>query len=531
MDEHCDSLSRSELQAELEILHKKINRLEKLAARSPAKTAPWRRLFFCGLALAVATLLALGLVAAQSKQDALYIDQNGNVGINQTKPERTLDVNGDTLVRGSTQISGDGVVRGQLQARGAVPASPPIPAASGVVIGDSDIYFTGTTHVYTGQGNQQGMAAIENDSKDYNALMILGRSRIKPCCNRVVGLWDKLGIGTGDPQASLDVRGNVVVNGIINATITNPMRNHMYPEGAIIYQDIFAARNAGVISRLGNPAYDDTTYRGNNLWNDRTIIKFGGNAEKDGNGAQVVIPQGYDTLWIRVLGDRWNVMHIYFLDGNREDLRNWAGGFRDANSYAPDGGLSDSYAREHQWVPIPVGRSGRVAIISARSDKDFWISGVAFSKNPWSHAAQSALGYHWTVNGGDATVWLSENWEGDSVSQVNPKTNLLLKVPVVANGRDKLLYLVERSQYDTRSAHTGITVNGRPIERLLDTYDNPFARHWNGKIYDRYLAARIPANMIPAGSRYLDVRFDMSKQNGFGLRFREIGTHDLEAPF
>lgn len=525
MDEHFDQLSRSELQAELEMLHKKINRLEKLAARSPTKAAPWRRLFFCGLALAVATLLALGLLAAQSKQDALYIDQNGDVGINQTKPEKTLDVNGDAMVRG------------QLQARGAIPASPLLPAASGVVIGDSDMYFTGTTHVHTGQGNQQGFAAIENDSKDFNALMILGRSRAVPCCNRVVGLWDKLGIGTGDPKESLDVRGNAVVNGtftvngVVNATVTNPMRNRMYPQGALVYQDVFVAVAQGMIAKLGNPAYDDTTYRGNTLWNDRRIIKFGGNAEKDGNGAQVVIPQGYDTLWIRVLGDRWNVMHVYFLDENREDLGNWTGGFRDANSYAPDGGLSDSYAREHQWVPIPVGRSGRVAIISVRSDKDFWISGVAFSKNPWSHAAQSALAYHWTVNGGDETQWLSENWEGDSVSQINPKKNLVLKVPVVENGRDKLLYLVERSQYDTRSAHTGITVNGRPIERLLDTYDNPFARHWNSKIYDRYLAARIPANMIPAGSRYLDVRFDMSKQNGFGLRFREIGTHDLETPF
>lgn len=520
MNEDFDSLSRREVQAELELLRKKIELLEQHAARPERKSGPWRRLLFCGVVLAAAALLALGVLAAQNKQDALYIDQNGNVGINQTKPEAPLDVNGNALVRG------------QLQARGAIPASPLLPAGSGAVIGDSDIYFTGTTHVYTGQGNRQGLAAIENDSKDYNALMILGRNRIMPCCNRVVGLWDKLGIGTGDPQASLDVRGNAVVNGMINATATNPMRNRMYPQGAIIYQDIFAAMNDRVISKLGNPFYDDTTYR-INLWNDRKIIRFGGNEEKDGNGVQVNVPPGYDTLWIRVLGDRWATMHVYFLDGAREDLGRWTGGWREANSYAPDGGLSDSWVREHQWVPIPVGRAGQVAVISVKSSSDFWMSGVAFSKNPWGHAAQSAVGYYWAVNGGDPTFW-GTDWhyiEGDSLSQISPKTNLLLRVPVVANGHDKLLYMVERNQGDTRSAHTGITVNAQPIERLLDTYDNPFARHWNSKIYNRYLAARIPANLIKAGDRFISVRFDMSKQNGNGLRFREIGTHDLETPF
>lgn len=519
MNEDFDSLSRREVQAELELLRTKIERLEKHAARPEVRRGPWRRLLFCGVVLAAAALLALGVMAADGK-DALFINDKGNVGINQTNPEKTLDVNGDA------------VVRGQLQARGGIPALPLLPAGSGAVIGDSDIYFTGTTHVYTGQGNRQGLAAIENDSKDYNALMILGRNRVMPCCNRVVGLWDKLGIGTGDPQASLDVRGNAVVNGMINATATNPMRNRMYPQDALVYQDIFAARDARVIAKLGSPSsYDDTTYR-TTLWGDRRIILFGQNVERDDNGAQVNVPTGYDTLWIRVLGDRWTTMRVYFLD-NRENLGNWTGGWREANSYAPDGGLSDSYAREHQWVPIPVGRSGPIAIISSHSDSQLWISGVAFSKNPWGHAAQSALGYHWTVNGGDATFW-GQNWhdiEGDSLSQIGPKTNLLLRVPVVANGRDKLLYMVERNQGDTRSAHSGITVNGQPIERLLDTYDNPFARHWNSKIFNRYLAARIPASLIPAGTRFISVRFDMSKQNGNGLRFREIGTHDLETPF
>src|SRR5215471_6678678 len=114
MNNHFDSFSPNEMQAELDMLHKKIEKLEQLAARPPAKAGSWRRLLFCGLALAVAALLSLGLMGAQGKQDALYIDQKGNVGINQTQPEKRLDVNGDALIRGSFLINGNAAVQGQV---------------------------------------------------------------------------------------------------------------------------------------------------------------------------------------------------------------------------------------------------------------------------------------------------------------------------------------------------------------------------------------------------------------------------------
>ena len=77
--------------------------------------------------------------------------------------------------------------------------------------------------------------------------------------------------------------------------------------------------------------------------------------------------------------------------------------------------------------------------------------------------------------------------------------------------------------------HNGISVNGQSIERFLACYDNPFARHWNSKIYERYLAARIPAALIPADAKWLNVRIDMSQQS-HSIHFREIGSHDLEIP-
>jgi len=266
----------------------------------------------------------------------------------------------------------------------------------------------------------------------------------------------------------------------------------------------------------------------------------------DGNGAELVIPEGYDTAWVRVLGDRWTRIKAYFLDGGQEQLGHWIGGWRAANCYCPDGSLSDgnesANAQDgihyHQWVPIPARRSGRLALITKKvgntegTNNHFWLSGVAFSKNPWAHAVQSAVGYHWAVNGGDRTTW-AENWQkwnNDSLTKIDAKTNWHLRVPVVPSDGDKLLYLVEHNNNWNGCMHRGITVNGTPIERFTATYDNPFARHWNSKIYERYIAARIPASLIKANDYHLSIRIDLTKQANQGIHVREIGTHNLDVP-
>ena len=78
--------------------------------------------------------------------------------------------------------------------------------------------------------------------------------------------------------------------------------------------------------------------------------------------------------------------------------------------------------------------------------------------------------------------------------------------------------------------HTGIPVDGKNILRLVATYDNPFARHWNSKSYERYLAAHIPAVLVPPSARFLSVRIDMCHQQD-GIYFREVGTHDIDVPW
>jgi hypothetical protein len=308
-------------------------------------------------------------------------------------------------------------------------------------------------------------------------------------------------------------------------TEDRPLMYRMYPAEPVIYQDIFDAEEAGAIKKIGAPHYDNTTHTASRMWNNRPIIRYGNNNQNDGDGAEVIIPDGYDTVWVRVLGDRWNAIKAYFLDDN-QNLGIWTGGQRRANCYCPDGSLADSYHRVHQWLPIPAGRSGRLALISKpKTNSHFWISGLAFSKNPWKHAAQSALGYHWAMNGGTKLRWHSI-WQNDVLACIDKGTNPTLMVPVIPTGQDKMLYLIEHDNSWNGCMHKGITVNGKPIERFFSTYDNPFARHWNSKFYNRYIGARIPAELIPEYVRYIPVRIDMTKQDHH-LHIREAGTHDF----
>ncbi|WP_299409877.1 hypothetical protein [Acaryochloris sp. IP29b_bin.148] len=497
----------------------------------------------------------------------------GNVGVGAAPGTEKLKVTGDTsIVDGNLTVGGtiSGTIASENITSGvlAVERIPDLSAnkiTSGRISGTLTIDTGGATdwdelvvtttsewgdgdtqYVTIGSGGAAGiMLSYPHVTWRYNKASIrygrIGRVRTGSFWDagvRADGAFSFLLNGVGDPKLSIaangntEIRGNLKVGGVIEAHATSHLRHHMYPADPIVYQNIFAAKNAGAIKKLGNPQYNDTSHPPSRKWNDRPIIRYGGNNEADDNGAEVTIPNGYNTVWVRVLGERWTVIKAYFRDGNREQLGLWVGGYRSANCYCPDGSLSDSYDNMHQWLPIPAGRSGRLALIAKQhTNQDFWFSGLAFSKNPWSHAAQSAVAYHWASNGGDRTLWATDghNWNSDVLSNIPSKTDLELKVPVVPSGRDKLLYLVEHNNHLNGCMHESIKVGGTPIERFMASYENPFARHWNSKFYERYIAARIPASLIAPNARHLSVKINMDTQNNH-IHFREIGTHDLEMP-
>ena len=181
--------------------------------------------------------------------------------------------------------------------------------------------------------------------------------------------------------------------------------------------------------------------------------------------------------------------------------------------------------RVHMWCQISTRRAGKLGIYSEKNS-DSWISGVGFSKNLWNHTRNSAVAYHWAINGGTASGWSSENWNSDQLAFLTAGQVLELRVPVIPSDQDKLVYIVEHNSAWLGTMHAGVWVNGVPIERFRTTYDNPFSRHYNSKFYDKYIAARIPANLIKSEDTFITLRVDMTFSDNH-LHFREIGTHDL----
>jgi hypothetical protein len=52
-------------------------------------------------------------------------------------------------------------------------------------------------------------------------------------------------------------------------------------------------------------------------------------------------------------------------------------------------------------MSIPVPKAGKVGLSCGISALECWISGLAFGKNIWNHAYNTAISYHLAINGGD----------------------------------------------------------------------------------------------------------------------------------
>jgi hypothetical protein len=177
-------------------------------------------------------------------------------------------------------------------------------------------------------------------------------------------------------------------------------------------------------------------------------------------------------------------------------------------------------------MPIPVPGPGKYVICGGNKPNyggnDCWISGIAFSSNPWAHAMNSAVAYHWIVNGGTPNpTWVNHNANGDHQSRLDRGKNYVLNVPVVKSNTDKLLYFVLLDeQMDCK-----ITVNDKPVDKLAKVDNNPFAKFFNSRAYNKFVGTKVPNDSIPA-SGFIKVTVDLTGLNT-DINFREIGTIDI----
>lgn len=298
--------------------------------------------------------------------------------------------------------------------------------------------------------------------------------------------------------------------------------------GATVYQNIFDARDAGVAVKVGSPTYNDTTHTSSNRWNGREIICFGSNNQADGHGMLVTMPTDKSVLWLRFLGERWNVVKVYDDKGKQFGL--WSAGYRDNNAIAPDGGVEDSYHDIHQWCPISVkGHSGKLYVIAKpHTNNSFWCSGVAWSDNPLNLTWTSAVGLHWAINGGNGITWNNNQWNNDNLAEIRQGSFHLMKIPVVENGEDKLFFINLHGNNWNEGGHAAVYVGSTKLDdRISEQFTNPFFRQRNANLYNHIMAVRIPKSLIATNATFLDIKIDMRTHYNQRLYIREAGTIDL----
>jgi hypothetical protein len=118
----------------------------------------------------------------------------------------------------------------------------------------------------------------------------------------------------------------------------------------------------------------------------------------------------------------------------------------------------------------------------------------------------------------------SNNSSNDQLIEIIGIATITFRIPFVNSGRNKVFYIIEHNKFDYAGYTTYITINNINIGNLYTTFDNPFARHFNSKINNRYFGVIIPKEILPATNNYITVKFTITLESK--LYFREIGTHD-----
>jgi hypothetical protein len=416
-------------------------------------------------------------------------------------------------------------------------------------------------------GNIQSKALVVSDDLDDGGKITLqNKNKTK---DGQVRNWDIL---NNNSNNKLIFRGNyvngtntgstleILDNGLINIASSFYVKKNnflFYPEDAIIYDNIFDAYNNadGSLVKSGNPTgWNDTQFK-TTPWtpnvpnsSSKLMLNIGNINNTEPNGALITVPSGKNVIWVRIINyendtiTRWNTYKVYEIQPyvvttlNRGVasyktytrnalIRSHSSGYRKLTSISPDGGCADVHHEQHKWMFMPVKGPGKYIICSGsdHNDNDCWISGLAFTTNPWNWIMNPIVNYHWKLNGNTADItWENSNWNNDMLGYFKASSSNTISVPNIKSGKDRLLYFIEHNNVNDGGSHGKIKIINQEIGRLRSTWDHPLARHYNSKPYNRFLATIVPDALSTAD--FINVTIEI-KFNNFYVR--EIGTIDL----
>ena len=239
-------------------------------------------------------------------------------------------------------------------------------------------------------------------------------------------------------------------------------------KGIIIFEDIQKAYDKKIFQKIGSP---DGFATNNPLWKLKSIISIGKPSTNNKSGILVNIPNGgYDNLGVRILNDRFICFSCIYSD-DYESIGIFCGGYtNNGNSISPDGSVSGSYNKHNKWIYIPVKKAKSIIISNSNySERKFygkgWISGLSFGKNDlWSFTINSAYAFVNAVNGGNQSTYHSI-WNNDQLSFLEKGKNYTIYVPIIPNGKDKILFFTGYGNYVEGNCITEIMVNDKNVER------------------------------------------------------------------
>ena len=336
--------------------------------------------------------------------------------------------------------------------------------------------------------------------------------------------------------------------------MTNRLATNMYlPEQCVIWNAL-----SGVIYDLSkinpiyttiNDSFKTTKWNGKNIFKTKDIT---GALEPNGIGLQITVPDApagadydYNVLWVQTLNERWSRFRVYSY--NNQDYKlfgKFSGGMNWLNNILPTGTTHNEQWDLFEWIPIPIRitKTERKIMLSSIIDNETWYSGFAFSSNPWNHCRVHCRMIYENLNKDDTINistfqtnigWNADRWNNAPVFTFISNTSPIFRIPFVNSGKNKIFYLIEHNN-NWGPGIGEVFVTDKPgkssssLGNMYTTFNNPFSRHFNSKIYMRYYGIIIPKDKLPSDN-FLEIKI-IIPNNGQGLQIREVGTHD-ENPF